>query len=323
MSSKRYTIIQWISLLACIFIGLQITFILYRGEAFCLNDSCRIVEKLTIIPALYINIAGLLYFIVLFSASSWSRNRLQSATDKPYILLLLGLAVEGVLLSYQLFVVHTFCSYCLVIFTIIIILNILCGWQQIRFAIPLLTAILAAFAVLNFSPASLLALRAETLAAGTAAVKKCDVPAKKLYFFFSADCPHCKNVLSVLENCNNCEFHFNPIDKDQTLAISGLEFNTSYNSALNRVVLSMLEITTIPVLLAQNLEGLTFIKGEESIISYVSRTCFQQELEISTEKHLYDDTDDMNFFNEEEGECAIEVECPDETELLLGPAATD
>lgn len=322
MSSKRDTIIQWLSLPACVLIGLQIAFILYRGEAFCLNDACRIVEKLTIIPSLYINIAGFLYFLVLFSASGWSKNRVRTGLDKPRILLLLGLAAEGVLLGYQLFVIQSLCFYCLVIFIIIVTLNLLCGWQQIRFAIPLFAAILAVFAILNFSPASLLALREETLSSGTLAVKKCDVPAKKLYFFFSADCPHCKNVLSVLENCNNCEFHFNPIDKNQTLAISGLEFAPSYSSALNRVVLSMLEITTIPVLLAQNRDGLTFIKGEESIISYVSRTCFLEEQEISTEKHLYDNTGGMNFFNEEEGECAIEVECPDETDLLLAPSTT-
>jgi uncharacterized membrane protein len=321
MFSKRNSIIQWVSLLAGVFIALQIISILFEGEVFCLNEGCRVVEKLTVIPPLYINLAGFFYFIVLFAVSRRSTTRLSTSFDQPRLLLLLGLAVEGILISYQLFVIQTFCIYCLVVFSIIVILNILCGWQQIRFAAPLFAAMLATFAVLSFSPATLLALRNETLASGTYGVRKCEVPAKKLFFFFSADCPHCKNVLSVLENCNSCEFHFNPIDKNQTLAVSGLELTPSYSPALNRVVLSMLNITTIPVLLVQNQDGLTFIKGEESIIRFVSQACFHQEQDVSTDAPLYDEPEGMNFFDEQEGECAIEVDCTDESEPLQSPFA--
>ena len=319
MSGKRDTIIQWVSLIAGGLITLQIGYILSRGEAFCLNDGCRVVEKLTAIPPLYINIAGLLYFILLFSTSRWSEVRSGNRLEQPRLLLLLGLAVEGVLLSYQIFVIQIFCSYCLAIFAIILLLNILCGWQQILFGLPLFSATVASFAVLNFSPASLLALRSDTLASGTYAVKKCAAPAKKLYFFFSSDCPHCKNVLALLENCNNCEFHFNPIDKNQTLAIPELEYTPSFNPSLNRVVLSILNISTIPVLLVQNNDGLTFIKGEESINRFVSRTCFRQEQDQSSDSSLYNVPAEMNLYDEQEGECAIEVECPDETDTPQRP----
>jgi len=319
MSGKRETIIQWGSFLAGIFIALQIVFIISKGEAFCLNDGCRVVEKLTVVPPLYINLAGLLYFTVLFCVSRRSRRsksgRSGTGLDHPHLLLLLGLAVEGVLLSYQLFVIRTLCSYCLVIFAVILVLNILRGWQQIRYGVPLFGVMLASFAVLNFSPASLLALRSENLASGTYAVKRCAVPTRKLYFFFSSDCPHCKNVLKVLENCNSCEFHFNPIDANQTLGISELEYSPSYSPSLNRLVLSMLNISTIPVLLVQNQDGLTFIKGEESIIRFVGQVCFKEQ-EISTDTNLPEEQEGMNFLEEQEGECAIEVECPDDPEQM-------
>jgi len=318
MSGRRDTIIQWASLLAAGFITLQIAFILARGESLCLNEGCRVVEKLTTIPPLYINLAGLLYFIILFWSSRWNRVRSGNSLDRPRLLLLLGLAVEGVLLSYQAFVIQSFCSYCLIIFSIIAGLNILCGWQQIRFGVAVFSAVAASFAVLNFSPASLLALRSETLASGTYAVRKCAAPAKQLYFFFSSGCPHCKNVLSVLENCNNCEFHFNPIDGDQALAIPGLEYTPSYSPSLNRVVLSILKINTIPVLLVQNPDGLTFIKGEESIIGFISQACSQDEQAISVDPVDYDVFQGMDLI-EQEGECAIEVECPDEPEQMQSP----
>jgi hypothetical protein len=83
----------------------------------------------------------------------------------------------------------------------------------------------------------------------------------------------------------------------------------------------MLNITTIPVLLVQNQDGLTFIKGEESIIRFVSQACFQQEQDISTDVPLFKESEGINFFDEQEGECAIEVECTDESELLQSPFA--
>jgi len=321
MSGRQNTIIQWASLLAGGIIALQIAIIFFKGEAFCLNDGCRVVEKLTIIPPLYINISGLLFFVILFFACRWFMRK-DRLLDLPHLMLLLGLMVEGVLVSYQFFVIQTFCSYCLIIFFIIVALNLLYGWQQVLIAVPLFSAVVAAFAVLNFSPASLLALRSETLASGTYAIKKCVAPARQLYFFFSADCPHCKNVLKVLENCNNCEFHFNPIDKNQALALPDLTYSPSYSPSLNRVVLSMLDIATIPVLLVQNPDGLTFIKGEASIIDFVSQACFRQEQEISLDPPLYSLPKGMNPYEDGEGDCTIEVEeCPEEPGQTQSPFA--
>jgi len=319
MTGKQNRIIQWASLLAGGIIALQIVIIFLKGEAFCLNEGCRIVEKLTIIPPLYINFSGLLFFVALFFSCRWFTKK-DRMLDLPRFLLLLGLMVEGVLVSYQFFVIQTFCSYCFIIFFVIVALNILSGWRQLLMGVPLFCAVAASFAVLNFSPASLLALRSETLASGTYAVKKCTAPARQLYFFFSSDCPHCKNVLTVLENCNNCEFHFNPIDKDQALALPDLTYSPSYIPSLNRVVLSMLSIDTIPVLLVQNPDGLTFIKGEKSIIGFVRQACFLPEQDISVEPNLFDPQQKgINLFEEgeAEGECIIEVEeCPEGAESM-------
>ena len=76
----------------------------------------------------------------------------------------------------------------------------------------------------------------------------------------------------------------------------------------------MLDIKTIPVLLVQNPDGLTFIKGAESISRFISRECFLQEEETLFEIPLFDDPAGMNLFEQQEGECAIEVECADEVE---------
>ena len=320
MMHKQKAIIQWSSVLACGIIALQIAIILVKGEAFCLNDGCRIVENLSKIPPISLNICGLLFFFVLFIACRWF-TRKDKFLDLPRLLLLVGLMVEGVLFSYQFLVIHSYCSYCLLIFFIVVALNIIAGLPQVLLGLPLFCAVVAAFAVLNFSPALLLALKSETLVSGTYAVKKCDAPAKKLYFFFSSECPHCKNVLKVLENCNNCEFHFNPIDKNQTLALPDLVFSASYSPSLNRVVLSLLNIDTIPVLLVHNPDGLSFIKGDEKIIDFVSQACFRTKLGISTDPDANGASEDSDLpRNEKDEECTIDVEeCPEEQGMFQTP----
>ena len=310
MKQNCLKIMQWSALLACAIIAVQISLIFFSGRALCLNDGCGIAEKLTTVAPVYLNLSGFAYFLAVFWACRRFRPRTSPAFDWLRLLLLIGLAVEGVLVSYQVFVIHALCSYCLIIFSFIVLLNILYGRQQIFLGIPLFASVLTAFTILNFGP-TLLTLQNQTLISGTHAVKKCAQPIKQLYFFFSADCPHCKNVLKALENCNSCEFHFNPIDKINSLSIPELEYTPAYNPALNRLILSLVNIQTIPVLLVQNPDGLTFIKGEKNIIRFISQTCFREELQLYLDSSLYSDTQGISIYDEQQGECNIQLDCPD------------
>jgi hypothetical protein len=314
------SIMQGVALLASMIIALQMAIIVIRGDAFCLNQGCRIVEKLTTIPPLFFNLAGLFYFFVVMWVCRWYRGRPLPVFDWLRLLLLIGLTAEGVLVGYQIFVVQTLCSYCLIIFSLIVLLNILHGRQQLLVGVPLFFIVLVAFAVLNFGPA-LLTLQNQSLGTGTLAVKRCVDPAKKLYFFFSADCPHCQTVLKALENCNSCEFHFNPIDRLQSLAIPDLHYTAAYDPALNRLILSLLQIETIPVLLVHQPEGLNIIKGEQSIIRFISQACFREDPILYMDSSQYEEPEDISVYDEQEGDCTIQVECPDpvsEPEMPFG-----
>jgi hypothetical protein len=82
----------------------------------------------------------------------------------------------------------------------------------------------------------------------------------------------------------------------------------------------MLNITTIPVLLVQNQDGLTFIKGEDNINRFISHTCFRQEQELSIDPSLSNLPENgMNIYDGQGEECDIEVECPDEPEQTQSP----
>ncbi|MEN8134782.1 MAG: hypothetical protein ABFS18_04505 [Thermodesulfobacteriota bacterium] len=314
MTNKRIKTIQWTALLSCGFIATQIATILFKGEAFCLNQGCKIVENLTLVPPIYINLAGFLFFLAVFATSRCTQERSEPIFDWLRLLLLTGLAIEGVLIGYQLFVAQTFCSYCLIIFTLIVLLNIIYGRKQLLLGGPVLLAVFIAFSSLNFGSSQIL-LQAQNLASGTFAVKGQLAPSSQLYLFFSSDCSHCRNVLDAIASDNNCEFNFNPIDRIESLEMPGLEYFPNYNSSLNRLLLSLLEIKTIPVLLAKSHNGFTLIKGEGEIIDFINETCSDAST-IDPYSGSSSDADDIGFSTEaaQEGECEIEVECPDPVE---------
>jgi hypothetical protein len=227
------------------------------------------------------------------------------------MLLLAGLAAEGVFVSFQFFIAEVFCSYCLLIFAFILLLNILGGPVRIiKGGLIFLTVVLA-FSSLEFSPAAR-GTGQGALGRGTFASKICVDPNRQLYLFFSSSCPHCQAVIDALENCNSCSFHFNPVDKIKSLDFTGLTFMPSYSHEINRTLLTTLGIETIPVLIARNPDGFSVITGEKSIIDYVRQTCFQQETFPAVDAADQTSGAENKLFDQEEEGCAVDVDCDDE-----------
>ena len=147
--SPALRLASFLALAAALLTAAQSAFILLRGDAFCLNEGCRVVEDLTRVPPLAVNLAGLVFFLTLFfglraSGSLWRRLPRFVAP-----LLLAGLAVEGVLFGFQLFVAGAFCSYCLAVLGAVVALNLLLGLRQAAHGLLLFLAALLAFASLE------------------------------------------------------------------------------------------------------------------------------------------------------------------------------
>jgi hypothetical protein len=262
----------YLSLFACIVIIAQALLIIFRGEAFCVDEGCKIVEALTLISPFYFNLLGCVYFFAVFCTAIITKCR-SGIEPLLRILLVSGLAADGVLLGYQIFVAHTFCSYCLLVFLLIVILNILMGFRQLALGLAIIVVQLFVFSLLRFESAED-RLRGLTLDNGTYAVRRCSDPVKQLYLIFSENCPHCYKVIEALEGCTHCEFHFNPIKKIGVDLLPGLSPNEKYLPGINAAALKILGIDTVPVLIAKNHDGLTFISGERNIINYIQNTCF-------------------------------------------------
>jgi len=280
-------------------VATQTILIIVRGETFCLNQGCRLVEGLTVISPFYFNILGLAYFQTVFWLSIITRSR---STAKPILRIILysGLMAEGILLGYQIFVAHSFCSYCLLVFFLVIVLNGLVGLRELTIGVILILAQLVVFSLLKFD-ATKNSLQGLTLDDGTYAVKSCSDPVKQLYLIFSEDCPHCRNIIRALEDCSRCEFHFNPTKRIKRDLLPGLIPKKMYSPKINIIALKILGIDTIPILIVKNYDGLTFIKGEQNIINYIQNSCFQGAPLV--DKNL------QNLFNPDEGTCSINGGC--------------
>ncbi|MCB2183072.1 MAG: hypothetical protein KQH63_13640 [Desulfobulbaceae bacterium] len=310
MTERNSKLISILSFAASILIIIQVIYISLSGEAACLNQGCEIVESLTTIPPLYFNLIGFFYFQALCWLFFLARKKGGFLTDLSRLVLLTGLAVEGTLVAYQLHIADALCSYCLILFTIILLLNALAGWKQLVTGLSIFSGIIVISSFLSFGPNALLS-KQKTINSGTYGTRVCLNPQKELYLFFSADCPHCKNVLQALEGCNSCDFHFNPIEKLDDFDLAGTKLSDSYDPELNKLLLKLLGIDAIPVLLEKNKSGFSIIKGEQQIIHYIEQACYLTDPLLYLDNEGQSQQENIPIFSEE-GECSLTIECDEE-----------
>ncbi|MEF3168631.1 MAG: hypothetical protein K6360_04745 [Deltaproteobacteria bacterium] len=254
---------------------IQIGLFLIRGEPYCPNEGCRIVEGLTAVPQNTFNAMGVLYFLLVALLSfRWAKTPIPSALLR--LLLLSGLAAEGVLLGYQAFYAGEYCAYCLLILFLIVSMNIFAGLQQTMAGGVIMGTILTLFPLLTWTPHSSGQLPL-TLENGTFAVRSCNAPTRRAYLVFSKDCPHCQTVvLEALERCTSCEIHFNPIERIPPDFLPGLTPTLAYHPEINVSALRILGIETVPVLVVENPDGFSFIRGDREILSFITTVCSKE-----------------------------------------------
>ena len=299
---------QLLALSASLVIAVQIIYIQVNGSAICLNSGCEIVERLTSLSPLYFNILGLLYFQIIYWSLRFIKNRSLGGFEIPGLLLLAGLAAEGVLLAYQLFVAHVFCSYCILIFSFVIILNLVYDRRQLISGLTILIAIIFSFSLLTWLPTRV-SSQINSLEHGSYGVKSCAAPSKEIFLIFSSDCAHCINVINALDDCNSCDFYLNPVEKLDSFKVNGLELNASYSPEVNRLMLAILGIKEVPVLVVKNTNGFSFIKGADNILNYVRRACFDPQPVLYFDQSLLPGGQEMTVLTEDGGECSLDIDC--------------
>lgn len=289
----------------------QIVLLLFDQKTICFNDGCEIVESLTTISPILFNLAGTIYFATLFGTLYMSKGGQRAAwTVLNKLLLLGGIAAEGVLVGFQHFVVDIFCSYCLCILALVVALNLLNNYRHILQSIAVFVAIQAGFAALQFNSAP----QADgfSLDGGTLTTMEGLGDDKKLYLFFSSTCVHCEEIIETLEEDPQCTIHFNPIDKVESIELPGNHSLQPYNEQVNRQLLTTFGIREIPALLVSEGGNYALIRGKQNISSAIEQNCYPS---LAMEDQSFTGTsqsmtlEELLPAQEDEENCSIEAEC--------------
>jgi len=259
------------ALAASLLIGVQLCLIAWQGESACFNEGCRIVEGLTKVSPFLFNLFGLLFFLLVGLMAVLARNRPITARFLA-LLLLAAMAGEGVLLAYQYHVALAWCSYCLIIFGLVALCNLILGLRQFFWGLTLVAAINIIFAVLRFEP-DLRATQGNGLAAGTAAIRPGIADGRSVYLIYSKDCPHCLALLQRLPEFNACTIRLNPVGDPPQVAIPGLERMTGFRPEKNLRLLRALQIDAVPVLVVPENDGYRILRSESAIESFLQANC--------------------------------------------------
>lgn len=225
--------VKWVALLASLMVAAQIIILLLGQEGLCLSQGCQVVDQLTKVPPLWFNFTGLFFFQAvfwcLFRVNDERTNRVQLVR----LLLLAGLAAEGVLVGFQQIIAGTFCTYCLIVLGFITLLNVLAGIKQLLTSFFVFGVVLLAFSSLEYNSS------------------------------------HCQRVLEAMRNNAVISMHFNPIDTISSLAVPEVILNPRYSAGANKALLTTLGIEEIPVLLVRTTNGFSIVKGESACIAFL------------------------------------------------------
>jgi len=243
-------------------------------DGICFSGGCEIVDSQTTIPPLFFNFFGLVFFQAVFWGI-WAGQRSEELQFYVRMLLLAGLAAEGVLVSFQYVVVESFCTYCLIIFSLVALLNLLRGLRQAVTGAAIFAAVVISFATLQFTTATSesIATGINDLDKGAYAVLTGEVKKPKVVLFFSSTCPHCEKVIESMQQGSTCTVSFNPVSKVTKFPLTTLVTNEHYDVGVNRAFMMSLGQKSIPVLLVQQQKHIQLISGGNAIMNYLDESC--------------------------------------------------
>lgn len=297
-----------VALLGSIITLIQIFLLASNRETICFNEGCQIVDSLTAVPPLYINIAGFAFFQLVFWGLWVARNN-EKVLQYVKVLLLGGLAAEGVLIAFQQLIAQIFCSYCLIIFSMVIILNVLAGFSQILRGGMVFFAVLIGFFSLRFEAGADNPL--QDLDKGTFAVIEGDNRAKR-YLFISSTCKYCEKVVESLNDTNDCGVRFNPVDTIVEFEYDSAQRMESYDVDVNKKLLKAIGLNQIPVLVVVTEAGFQVVTGAGAIEQHLLESCGQkQNVEVSPGYQSSTPHSGFDFLSPTDESCAVDTDCED------------
>jgi len=243
-------------------------------DGICFSGGCEIVDNKIKVSPVFFNFFGLVFFQAIFWGK-WVGRKSKEMKFYVSTLLLAALAAEGALVSFQYFVVETFCPYCLIILSFVVLLNLLHGLHHALTGVAIFVAAVIAFSTMQFE--STTDISASTgirdLEKGSYAVLPGEEDKPKLSLFFSSTCPHCEKVIKSLQHGTTCEISFNPVSMVSRFPLTTSMTNDLYDIGINRAFMKSLDQKSIPVLLVEKQRHIQLLSGGNAIMDFLDESC--------------------------------------------------
>jgi len=235
-ATKNKKIFLLLSSLGALFVLAEIV-MQSLGKSICFTEGCKIIARQARFGDISILLLGLGLFVLFAVLSIMSLHREKPALERSInILLIASLAVEGFLTGYQLFAINTTCLFCLIVFSLIVVLaviRLLAGEKKIVAGFAALAAVFLLFYLI--------------LPAGGVSAS---LPAnERLVLFTSKDCKYCAAVKSEIQRTD--------------LAVSYVEVDGFYS------VLKGIGIDSVPTFVVNDPQQKLFLVGETAIRQYL------------------------------------------------------
>ena len=271
LSNKIFLVVAFLGSLLTL---VQIVLLENGLDGICFSGGCEIVDNQTKVSPVIFNFFGLVFFQIVFWGN-WAGRRSKELQFYVSMLLLAALVAEGALVSFQYFIVETFCTYCLIIFSLVVLLNALNGLHHALTGAAIFFATVIAFSSLQFeaTPDISATTGIRDLNKGSYAVLLGDENKPKLSLFFSSTCPHCERVIKSLQQGTSCEISFNPVSTVSNFPITTSMTNDQYDIGVNRAFMNSLGQKSIPVLLVEQKRHIQLLSGGNAIIDYLKKSC--------------------------------------------------
>lgn len=294
---------QFLALVASLLIAGQIGYIYYLGTPLCLNEGCKVVEKLTRVSPLIINGVGLFFFQLVYWGLLSARGEQRRVPSIIKTILLAALAVEAVLISFQYLVAQSFCVYCLIILGFVVLLNFLLGARQVVASVLIFATVTMAFASLDLSKGT---TEKQAFTAGVFAQRPGLLKYPEHHLFYSSTCAHCQKVIAAVKDNAKLTIAFNPIDKVTGLDLAQISYTPAYEPSVNKALLSALGIDEIPVLMTRTSDGWIIRQGESALLAYLGTTPVAREVNGGQSDLL-----DIPEIPDSSDGCQVSSDCPE------------
>jgi len=194
VSSVSRKLFPLVSFAGLIFVSAELAMQLL-SSSLCGTEGCRIVASHARYGDITMLLPGIAVFSILASLSGINLFLHEKRLDLLInVTLITALPAEGFLVGYQAFRVHTPCVFCLLVFTVFVILGVMrivAGHKEV----------ISGFAgfIITFSLFYLV----------LPAANNCDcIRNDRLILFYSEDCEHCEAVKKL---CRDCDLQVNEV----------------------------------------------------------------------------------------------------------------